>query len=103
MSDKNEEKQPDEEKQYDQDVGKILGAIFGDSLWPKSFKFENFQYDISNSFDARRKILCDMNLVMGNLMVGILPPIDVRQGFSTCIKALSDIMIKEITDNEEKK
>ena len=66
-----------------------------ESSWPAAFRFENFKYDISRPCDARLIIISDMNIALGFLICGKIPPINFCLGFNICLDALSDILIAE--------
>jgi len=79
-----------------------IEKIFGSIDWPLSFRFENYSYDISNWFEARRKILYDMNIVLEYMGIGLKSPIDPHVGFNTCVNALTAIVLAELDEREKK-
>ena len=87
------------------DINDIFGTIPGEDLftdlWPSSFKFVNFEYDISaaDRLNTRRLILADLQIAYGFLIMGYKPPIDAFEGITKCIIALT--LIANIEYKEE--
>ncbi len=69
-----------------------------DVVWPDSFRYPNYKYDIRDRLKARCKILKDMNIAEGNRLLKHSPPINYAHGLSVCLNALTDILLLDTQD-----
>ena len=86
----------------DEILNVFQGGDLDPSLWPNSFKYENFEYPTSGDrLNLRRLILADMQLAHGFALIGHKSPIEFFTGVSKCLDALTAILIAEYEEINE--